>query len=153
MMPRPMPWDDFRPGLFRLSGYGGAGLFLRSGVLNGEVPQLVVDVGFLTPTEYLWFLRRPMTREFSEDLARFFFACADDLRPQVSVAPVHDPLCGLQVRVLSSTDTRAELEFAVDGDGVDFETSRVALTRAAEDVRVLESAVGDHVIPLPPMDW
>ncbi len=58
--------------------------------------------------------------------------------------------------MLSSTDGEAELEVQVSGedaDGINFLTSRVALTRAADDVRVLEAAVADDVRPVPPMDW
>lgn len=35
VMPSPTPMDLYYPGLFRLSGFGGAALFLRSGLVNG----------------------------------------------------------------------------------------------------------------------
>ena len=41
---------------------------------------------------------------------------------------------------------RARWAYTVhDADGINFLTSRVALTRAADDVRVLEAAVADDV--------
>jgi hypothetical protein len=156
MMFPPAPMDVYDPGLFRLAGFGGAALFLRSGVINGGGPRLVVDVGLLTPDDYGMFLRRPMAPGLSGELARFFFACASEMNPELTVSWVRDLLSGLDVRVLSSTDGEVELEVQVSGedaDGINFLTSRVALTRAADDARVLEAAVADDVRPVPPMDW
>lgn len=139
-----------------MSGYGGAALFLRSEVVNA--PQRVVDVGLLTPSDFVWFLERPMTAGLPERLAEFFFGCARDLHPELTVGAVQDSLCGLEVRVLSSTDSRVELQIEVDGDterpaSLNFLTSRVGLTQAAADVRVLESAVVQDPRPMPLMDW
>lgn len=153
MIPPPTPWGSYQPGLFRLSGFGGAAVFLRTGVLSGRQPTLVLDIGFLTPTDYVWHLHQPMTAGFSEKLADFFFRSASDLSPQLSVSSVHDPLSGLDLQVLSSTDDQVELEIQVDEDGVNFLTTRVALTQAADAVRVLEAAVGIYEMPEPPMDW
>jgi hypothetical protein len=138
------PWEFYRPGLFRLAGYGGAALFLRSGVLGGDPPRLTLDVGFLTPTDYVWFMRQPMMPGLTEELAHFFFACANDIDPELSVDAVVDPLSGLSVRVLSSTPAQVEMQVEVgadDGEGVKFLTSRVALTRAADQIRLLEAAL------------
>lgn len=146
----------YRPTAFRISGYGGAALYLRSGVV--ATSRLTVDVGLLTPTDYVWFLKRRMTAGLAGNLAEFFFGCARDLRPESSIEAVHDPLCGLDVRVLSSTDSHVELQIDVRagperaGD-VNFLTSRVALTQAAMDVRILESAVIQDPPAMPPMDW
>lgn len=153
IMPPPTPWDAYQRALFRLAGYGGAAVFLRSGVANGETPQLTLDVGLLTPTDYVWFLRKPMTQGLAENLGHFFFACASDMNPELSVASVQDPASGLDVRVLSSTDSRVELQIEIDDGGVNFQTSRVALTRAADEVRVLEAATCEQPQPIPPMDW
>lgn len=157
MRPLPTPMDTYQPGLFRLAGYGGAAVFLRTGVVPDDRPRLVLDVGFLTPTEYVWSLRLPMTQGLAENLAQFFFACASELQPELSVTSVHDPASGLDVRVLASTASRVELQIEVqagdDEQGVNFETSRVALTRAAEEVRILEAAVYEYGGPTPPMDW
>lgn len=148
--------DVYRPGLFRMAGFGGAALFLRSGVVNGGGPHLMVDVGLLTPDSYVWFLRRPMAPGLSGELARFFFACASEMNPELTVSSVQDLLSGLEIHVLSSTDGEVEVEVQMrgeDADGINFLTSRVALTRAADEVRVLEAAVADDVRPTPPMDW
>lgn len=156
MMLQPSPMDVYQPGLFRIAGFGGAALFLRSGVANAGGSLLVVDVGLLTPDSYVWSLRRPMAPGLSGELARFFFACASEMNPELAVSSVQDLLSGLEVRVLSSTDGEVELEVQVSGedaDGINFLTSRVALTRAADDVRVLEAAVADDLRPVPPMDW
>lgn len=139
-----------------MAGFGGAALFLRSGVVNGGGPHLMVDVGLLTPDSYVWFLRRPMAPGLSGELARFFFACASEMNPELTVSSVQDLLSGLEIHVLSSTDGEVEVEVQMrgeDADGINFLTSRVALTRAADEVRVLEAAVADDVRPTPPMDW
>ncbi len=156
MIAPPGPMDLYQAGLFRIAGFGGAALFLRSGVMNGGSPHLVLEVGLLTPDHYAKFMRRPMAIGLSGDLAQFFFACASDMNPELSVASVHDLQSGLEIRVLSSTDGEVELEVQVhgdDADGISFLTSRVALTRAADEVRVLEAAVAEDVRPTPPVDW
>lgn len=151
IIPPPTPWDAYAPGLFRLAGFGGVAVFLRSGVVGGGQPNLVLDIGFLTPEDYVWFLRQPMTAGLSEHLAQFFFACAGDQSPELSVASVVDPLSGLDVRVLSGDATQVELQIEVEDEGVNFLTTRVALAQAADDVRVLESAIVEDDPTL--MDW
>ncbi len=86
MMLPPSPMDVHQPGLFRIAGFGGAALFLRSGVANAGGPHLVVDVGLLTPDSYVWSLRRPMEPGLSGELARFFFACASEMNPELTVS-------------------------------------------------------------------
>lgn len=151
MMTPPPPSYGYRSGAVRLAGFGGAQVMLRSGVVPGdEGPVLTVDVGFLTPTEYEWIMRRPMTPGLSQRLAEFFFACANKFEPASVVQPVVDELSGLQVRVLSSDDSRVELEIQVEHEelersdglaGLCFMTSRLGLTLVADQVTVLESAV------------
>jgi hypothetical protein len=65
------------------------------------------------------FLRRPMSPGLSGELARFFFSCASEMNPELSVASVEDPLSGLELRVLSSTDSEVELEVQVRGEDSD----------------------------------
>ena len=155
-MPSPTPMDLYRAGLFRLAGFGGAALFLRSGIMSAGAPPLVLDVGLLTPDDYVWFRRLPMTQGLSGDLSRFFFSCASDMAPELTVASVDDPLSGLEVSVSGSTDSGVGLEVHVRGDsadGIGFTTSRVVLIRAADEVRALEAAVADDIRPTPPLDW
>jgi len=119
--------DLDHPGLFRLADYWGAALFLRSAILNGGGPHLAVDVDLLIPDGYGMFLRRPMSPGLSGELARFFFCCAGEMNTELSVASVEDPLSGLELRVLSSTDSEVELEVRVRGEdagGITFLTSR-----------------------------
>lgn len=51
---QPMPWDEYAPGMFRLPGFGGAAMFLRSVILpnaDGDA-QLGFDVGLLSPQAF-----------------------------------------------------------------------------------------------------
>ena len=137
-LPAPTPLQLYRPGLFRLAGYGGGLVMLRSGVAD-DPARLTLDVGFLTRTDYVWAMRRTMTEGLSTQLSGFFFACASELHPENAVAPVLDDEAGLSVWVLSSTDDRAELEFSVGDEGLNMQTSRVALALAAEEVLGLEA--------------
>jgi hypothetical protein len=54
-----------------------------------------------------------MAPGLSSELARFFFACASEMNPELTVSSVQDLLSGLDVRVLSSTDGEVELEVQV----------------------------------------
>lgn len=148
MLPPPTISERYSQGLFRLAGFGGALVILRSGV-TAQGPTL--DVGFLSPTDYVWFLRTPMSVGLSQRLATFFFDCANEMRPEESVEPVRDARSGLDVQVLSSSDGRVELQIQVVDDddqesedigGLNFETSRVALVQAAAEVLVLENVRG-----------
>lgn len=143
MLPPPTPTDLYEQGLFRLAGFGGALVLLRSGVTPAG---LSLDIGFLSPDEYVWFLRRPVTEGFSDQLATMFFDCANEAQPERVVPPLRDGRSGLLVQVLSSDDSRVEMQFQVldgsadedEADGLNFETSRVALVQAATEARVLE---------------
>ncbi|XGU18262.1 hypothetical protein ACETU7_20330 [Rhodococcus sp. 3Y1] len=70
---------------FRLPGYGGAAVFLRSHavpatVFESDVPTLVFDVGLLSPDRFNQYLSRHTDDGFVERLAAFFFT-----RPQTSI--------------------------------------------------------------------
>lgn len=166
MLPRPMPWSDCWPGMFRLPGFGGAAVFLRSCVLipdGGNASALGVDVGLLSTVDYVRFLGRPVEPGFSQRWSEFFFAAAGDLHPEASVPAIQDPLSGLECSVESSTDSQVELLIQIVEDmdaeepdyaGVNFLTSRAALAQAAIDVRVLESVDEDPAaVAVPPSEW
>lgn len=134
------PVWGFRPTLFRLPGLGGAAVYLRSGVING--PELRLDIGFVSPTAWVWYPRMPMRRGLARELGEFFYQCASDLHPEVSVADVQDVQSGLAVTVRSSTDDEVELAFQVADDEIDLLTSRVVTAQAASEVLILESVRG-----------
>jgi len=158
-------WVDFRPSLFRLPGFGGAAVFLRTGVVlpddQDHTPALAVDVGLLSTVDHVQYLGRPATPGFSQRLSELFLAAAADPLPEVTVPDFTDPLSGLECRIGSSTDTQVGLLVQIPEDlfaeqrtyaGVDFLTSRAALAQAAIDVRVLENVEDDPAIE-PPSDW
>lgn len=110
---------------------------LRSGV-DSDPPRLTLDIGFLTPVDYVWAIRRTMGAGLADELSRFFFSCASDLQPELSVAPVQDEASGVSVRVEASTDETVDIEFDVGaGEALNMQTTRVALTLAAVQVRAL----------------
>lgn len=156
--------QPLQPNLFRLPGFGGAAVFLRTGVAldaDDHAPALSVDVGLLSTVDHVQYLSRPATRGFSHQLSELFLAAAADPLPEITVPDFTDPLSGLECRVESSTDTQVSLLVQIPEDlsaeqrtyaGVDFLTSRAALAQAAIDVRVLENTDDDPVIE-PSSDW
>ena len=152
------------PATFRLPGFGGAGVFLRTGVLPvsaddaDDVAALGLDVGLLSPGRFVQFLSRRARPGFSQELSAFFFAAADDWAPEQSVPVFSNPLSGLTCRVLSSTPGQVGLLVELDDDSagdpdvraLDFVTSRAVLAQAAMDVRALEGVDEDvHFSPPP----
>ncbi|TSD49842.1 hypothetical protein FFI94_029265 [Rhodococcus sp. KBS0724] len=143
---------------FRLPGYGGAAVFLRSHAvpartLETEAPTLVFDVGLLSPDEYNQYLNRPAGDGFVERLSAFFFHAAADFHPERSLDTFSDETLGLTIAVRSSTDQRVELEFSLaedatesdsERDEMDFETSRVVLATSAQSVGRLSGRTSSH---------
>ncbi|MDI9916577.1 hypothetical protein [Rhodococcus sp. IEGM 1379] len=143
---------------FRLPGYGGAAIFLRSHAVPArtfetEAPCLVFDVGLLSPDAYNQYLGRPADDGFVERLAGFFFHAAADFHPENSLPTFTDESLGLMISARSSTDRRVELEFSLtedpaaedsERDEINFETSRVVLATAAQTVPRLSGGVATH---------
>lgn len=80
---------------FRLPGYGGAAVFLRSHavpatVFESDVPTLVFDVGLLSPDRFNQYLSRHTDDGFVERLAAFFFHAAADFHPEKSLPAFTD---------------------------------------------------------------
>lgn len=157
----PAAWEQTAPAMFRLPGFGGAALFMRTFV--GEAndapdPQLRVDVGLLAPDALDQYLRRPMTEDLPERLSTFFMAAASDWHPESSVDPVLDDQLGFSIAVTDSAEHTVTLLVQVEDEpepaGIDFRTSRAALAQAASDVRRLDHADGvNGGIIEPPSDW
>lgn len=157
MIPCPRPWDEFDPARFRLPGYGGAAVFLRSQILPASAfdtdgPSPAFDVMLLSPQYHAWYLSRPASPGFVDRLAGFLFAAANDFHPEVTVASIEDEGLGLALSVVSSTDDRVGLEITVvedldaevaQYDGLDFETSRATLAACAQSVRCLDGSWPD----------
>jgi hypothetical protein len=152
------------PASFRLPGFGGAGVFLQTGVVPvsaehaDDVAALGLDVGLLSPGRFVQFLSRRAKPGFSQELSSFFFAAADDWAPEQSVPAFIDPLSGLTCRVLSSTPGQVGLLVELEDDSVgdpdvralDFVSSRAVLAQAAMDIRSLEGVDDDvHFSPPP----
>jgi len=166
---RPMPWQDHVAGIFRVAGFGGAALFLRSGVVpfsvgsDDERAQLVFDVGLLSPQEFTRYQARAAESGLTGRLSVFFLAAAGDWEPEATVVPLVDEVLGLRLQVTSSDEYRVGLLVTVvkdlgepeaEPDGLDFETSRAALAQAAREVRLLDHVDADPGgASEPPADW
>jgi hypothetical protein len=160
-IPMPGPWEFHEPLQFRLAGFGGAAVFLRSQVvpgarLGGDGVRTAYDVMLLAPSYHVWYLTRPANDHVIDWLSSFFFAAASEFTPEQTVVPFDDPELGLSIRVVSSTDDRVELDVSVqrpdeEPDLLSFETSRYALAAAADAVRSLDqswdTAVDDEEFP------
>jgi hypothetical protein len=154
MIPAPGPVDDLYAPHFRLAGYGGAALFLRSQVVPGRVFGVAgfrpaYDVMLLAPDYHVWYLARQASDHIVDWLSSFMFAAAADFTPEETVLPFSDPVLGLFIRPVASTDDRVELEIrfmpdphdpSVEADVLDFETSRYSLAAASEAIRVLDAS-------------
>ena len=96
--------DTPQPGLFRLAGFGGAAWYAHGSPVAGDLPRLRVDVDLLSPDEVISRRDVLVARSYPGQLAGFFAACARDLRPELTVAPAREPLSGLLVSVMASTE-------------------------------------------------
>ena len=142
----PTPWNEYETAQFRLAGFGGAAVYMRTCVLPGLMvdapdPVLAMDIGFLSPDARHHVLARPIDPTLPERLARFFFAVAEDYHPELSVDSLQDDVAGLVVSVESSDDDRVCLNWSLVEDleadvrefeGLNFETSRAALVTASQ---------------------
>lgn len=142
----PTPWNEYETAQFRLAGFGGAAVFLRTCVVPGiragaPEPVVTMDIGFLSPDVRHHVLARPIDPTLPERLARFFFAVAEEYHPELSVASLQDDVAGLVVSVESSDDSRVCLDWSLVEDleaevpefeGLNFETSRAALVTASQ---------------------
>ena len=153
-MPAPRAWDMHEAARFRLPGFGGAAVFLRSqiqpaGACGADEPQLAFDVMLLSPDMHTWYLSRLAEPGFVGRIAEFFFAAANDYHPELSVAALEDEAMGLSFSVVSSTDSRVGLEITLvedleasvaEYDGLNFETSRATLAACAHAVRTVDGS-------------
>lgn len=153
----PTPWNEYETAQFRLAGFGGAAVFLRTCVIpgvmaNASEPVLAMDIGFLSPEARNHFLARPIDPTLPERLAQLFFAAADAYHPELSVGALQDERAGLVVSVESSDESRVCLNWSLVEDlqadvrefeGLNFETSRAALVTASQAALLLVAA-GPH---------
>jgi len=150
--PGPSPQDEYSPAQFRLPGFGGAALFLRSQIVPARTfetsgPAMAFDVMLLAPNYHVWYMTRPTEPDFIDRLAGFLFAAANDFHPEQTLATFSDVAMGLTIAVVSSTDDRVGLETTVladpdadvpEPDVLNFETSRFTVATAASAVRCLD---------------
>lgn len=152
---------------FRLAGFGGAALGLRSVVIPDDTSnsgsRLSLDVELLSPIKSDCYLARPVSGGLIHRLSAFFLAAASDWHPELSVPPVSDECLGLELSATHSDEVRVNLIVRIiedleadvrDFGGLDFETSRAALAQAARDVRVLDRDSDDNAgLADPPSEW
>lgn len=146
------PLQSLTVARFRLPAYDGAALTLRTLIIPDTSPregsvQLAFDVGLLSPDRFVEYLMRPANPGLVDQLAKFFWASANDFHPEKSVDILSDESMGLTMAVVSSTDFRIEIQITLveelganllEFDTLNFETSRLALTTASREVRALE---------------
>lgn len=167
LIPAPLPWEAYEPAMFRLPGFGGAALFLRTTVVpdlrDEPRPCLGYDIGFLSPASFTRYLGRLASADLPGRLSAFFLAIASDENPESGVNAFWDEHMGLRIAVTASDATTVTLLVTLnDGpsdeeeepDGLDFGTSRAVLAQAAFDVRYLDPWETDPGgIAVPPDDW
>lgn len=163
----PSRWDMYVPGTFRLAGFGGAALLLRSAVVPGTLTGgpgsgLVFDVGLVDPQRRVHYLRRPSNSGLVDQLSGFFRAAAAEEHPESTLRPLQDESLGLMVYVEDSTEATVDLMVLVAQDlqagvrGDDefaFTTSRAALASAALEVRWLDQITDGGASGEEPVFW
>lgn len=151
------PLHDVYPAQFRLPGFDGAGLFLRTLTLPESLPgldrlTLAFDVGLLSPERKVEYLARKSDPQFVKRLSGFFWSAANDFHPEQSVPILTQDSMGVTIAVVSSSDFRIEIQVTLveelganilEFDLLNFETSRLALTTAAREVRSLTGEIDD----------
>lgn len=151
--------DQPEDSLFRLGGFGGCALTLRSCINVGPSGSFDfgVDIGVLTPDRFVEYFARPIGEGFIDKLVTFFWACAFEAVPEKSVATFVDDTAGFNLSVMSSRESVVEVQVHVledpdseipEIDVVNFETSRVALSTAAEKIRLLNQSKGNLELEL-----
>lgn len=145
-----------RRGTFRLAGFEGSALILRTAVYPGADEEtgepalgLGIDIGLLSTTQYRSFLLREMDEAFSAHLAWFLRMCAVEWTPESNVPTYKDEPSGLECAVVSSTEAAVQLVWRIfdpdDDEALAVElpmrTSRSALLMASLEICLLQPAV------------
>ena len=90
---QPAAWEQAAPRTFRLPGFGGAAILMRTVVGesdDGPDPKLRVDAGLLAPDALDEYLARLMTGDLPESLSTVIVAAASDWPPESRVDQVLD---------------------------------------------------------------
>ena len=139
---------------FRLPGFDGAAFTLRTLLIPEKLAgtggiRMALDIGLLNPDRKVEYFARPIETETISNLSDLFWRAATDKHPELSVPILNDESLGLTFAILSSTDFRVEIQITLvedlnanvlEFDFLNFETSRIALTSAADDVRTLDGS-------------
>ena len=142
---------------FRLPGFDGAAFTLRTlmipETLSGSSGvRVAFDIGLLSPDRKVEYFSRPVEVGTINQLAEFFWGAANDFHPELSVPILSDESLGLTLAIVSSSDFRIEVQITLveelgasvlEFDMLNFETSRVALTTAAREIRTLDGSRND----------
>lgn len=142
------PWAHSDPATFRLAGFGGAALYMRTVVIpDPDQPDratVAYDLTLHTPEADSTWRARPANPGLPDRMAEFFLRAAADWHPENTLPAITDERLELSIDATSSTDDAVTLEVAMHAPGLDgepellqFETTRAALAQAAQDVRAL----------------
>lgn len=156
----PTAWSEYQEVQFRLAGFGGVAVFLRTCLVpavwaGGESPTMAMDIGFLSPQTRRHVLARPVDGDLPARLAEFLFEVAAAEHPEHSVPALQDHVAGLVVTVESSTESRVCLDWSLvedleaearEFDGLNVETSRAALVSASQEAALLSDG-SVHYLP------
>lgn len=153
------PWAHAEPATFRLAGFGGAALYMRTVVIpDPDQPDratIAYDLTLHSPDSDSTWRARPASPGLPSRMAEFFFRAAADWHPENTLPAVTDERLGLSIDATSSTDDAVTLDVAMHAPGFDdepemlqLETTRAALAQAAQDVRALNGpdAEADNLI-------
>ena len=134
---------------FRLPGFDGAAFTMRTLMIPGSLfgsggVRMALDIGLLSPDRKVEYFSRPIEVGTIDHLVKFFWGAANDFHPELSVPILSDESLGLTLAIVSSSDFRIEIQITLveelganvlEFDILNFETSRVALTTAAREIR------------------
>lgn len=148
-------------GRFRLAGFGGTALVMRTCVFPWADPETGVmqgvpgvDLEVLTVTERRAWLTRETSIDFPDRWASYLRQIASEWRPEVSVPPIADEPLGFDVTVTHSTDSDVELQLRILVDPlaeephhwvVPLRTTRLAVLTAASGISVLRPFEGEDL--------
>ena len=113
--------------------------------LHGRVHgDRAVDIELLTPDRLVRYLGRALSPSFIEELAEFWWQCASETHPELTTGGVDNPVGGVALHALTSSDTDVRIEVTINADlkseiaefdGASFDCPRASLVDAAHELR------------------
>lgn len=143
-------------GQFRLPGYGGAALYLRSHPSTAAgYSELSFDLALLQPTRLVQYRGRTCTTDFAHRLSEYMFSGAADVHPELSVETLSVPALGLAISYVGSTNVTVEIDVSVIDDldeddagfdGLNFRTTRAVLAAAGHSALSLTGSSAGAIV-------